>query len=204
MEILKKYYKKIRTTQLARVFVQRAVYILTVLIFKTYRLKVDAEQMDMLASTPKGIFYFWHQQIIGGMFFFSKMKFSGACIVSPSNDGRIAGHVCERLGFKVLYGSPFKNPITVLRHALTELKISERLCLVGDGSRGPAFILQPGLEYLAQKTGQPLIFIEVKASSAVTFWKSWDTFKLPLPFSTISIKVHTPRYVCTSPTAQRV
>lgn len=154
-----------------------------------------APESDLSIMSQPGIFYFWHQHIIPGMFFFYKLKAQGACVVSPSNDGKFAGYICQKLGFKVLYGSAHKSPITLLRQSLSELKERQRLCLVGDGSRGPAQQLQPGLTYLAEKTGVPLVFIDCQQQWSITFTKSWDQFKLPLPFSFITVTVHDPRYV---------
>jgi lysophospholipid acyltransferase (LPLAT)-like uncharacterized protein len=163
------------------------------LLFMTYRIKVTlAPGANRTPSASQGIYYFWHQHIVAGMYYFFKTKSTGACIASPSNDGKIAGFLCKKLGFDVLYGSSNKSSIAVLRAALTALRTNGRLCLVGDGSRGPAFQLQPGLEYLATKASLPLVFVECTVSHAITFKKSWDQFKLPLPFSTIYITIHQP------------
>jgi lysophospholipid acyltransferase (LPLAT)-like uncharacterized protein len=129
------------------------------------------------------------------MFFFHALKSQGSCIVSPSADGKFAGFICNKLGFNVLYGSSFKQPITLIRQALAELKGRQRLCMVGDGSRGPAFQLQPGLSYFAEKMNLPLIFVECKQQRSITLTKSWDQFKIPLPFSIIQVTVHAPTYV---------
>ncbi len=129
------------------------------------------------------------------MLFFFKQKAQGACVVSPSNDGKIAGFICGKLGFRVLYGSSNKASVSLVRQSLAELESNGRLCLVGDGSRGPAFVLQQGITYLAQKTNKPLCFIECKPTRAFTLKKSWDQFKIPLPFSRIDVVVHKPIFV---------
>lgn len=121
------------------------------------------------------------------MFLFFKSKVFGHCIVSPSKDGNIAGFILKKLGFKILYGSANKNPIKLIRKTLDVLSKEKRICLAGDGSRGPAFKLQPGVTYLAVKSKIPLIFIECKVKHAITLKKSWDQFKIPLPFSKIFI-----------------
>jgi lysophospholipid acyltransferase (LPLAT)-like uncharacterized protein len=175
---------------------KNAVYWLMRFLFLTYRLEIKGYTREEYAQMPlNGVCYFWHQHIIAGTFFFFKSGMKGACIVSPSNDGKIAGFVCNKLGFHVLYGSSHKKSITVVRNALDELRQSGRLCLIGDGSRGPAFKLQRGVKYLAEKTKRPLIFIECKTHWAFTFKKSWDLFKLPIPGSKISVIIHKPVYI---------
>jgi lysophospholipid acyltransferase (LPLAT)-like uncharacterized protein len=143
----------------------------------------------------KGVYYFWHQNIIAGAFFFFKIKLKGYCVVSPSSDGKFMGHVIRHMGFKILYGSPFKSPVQLTRQALKVLKEEGQICLVGDGSRGPAFTLQPGVSYLAGKSDVPLVYIECHAGRAVTLKKSWDKFQIPLPFSKIYVTVHAPYFV---------
>lgn len=159
------------------------------LLFSTYRLRVTYVGVQS-EHDIKGVVYFWHQQIIAGMYFFAKTKTFGSCVVSPSNDGRMVGFVCQKLGFNVLYGSHQKETIALVRNALGVLKTSGKLCLVGDGSRGPAFQLQKGIEFLATKAQVPLVYVECRSQWAITFKKSWDQFQIPLPFSKIFVTVH--------------
>jgi lysophospholipid acyltransferase (LPLAT)-like uncharacterized protein len=199
MSLIKAIIGSIKTNTFSRFLFKNVLYGVLKLLFLTYRLRVTyADGVRLPLSDQEGVFYFWHQHILSGMFFFNKLKSQGACIVSPSGDGKIAGYLCQRLGFTVLYGSSFKSPITLLRSAFAALQGKRRLCMVGDGSRGPAFKLQPGIAYLAEKVDVPVLFIDCHPARAITFTKSWDQFKLPLPFTTISITVSSPQHVRTS------
>ena len=163
------------------------------MLFSTYRLKVEYNHSSTHPFTKnKGVFYFWHQNIIAATFFFFKNKSIGHCVVSPSRDGKIIGFIAQKLGFKVLYGSAYKQSVKLVRQSLDILDVNKRLCIVGDGSRGPAQQLQRGVIYLAAKSKLPLVFIECKSEWAFTFKKSWDKFQIPLPFSKIFIRVHQP------------
>ncbi|MFH1831380.1 MAG: DUF374 domain-containing protein [bacterium] len=194
----KKYIsKQLKDNKILRNILQYTLYSIIRLLFATYRLQIiykDTSLDNKKIHDHPGIFYFWHQQIIAGMLFFSRNKSKGYCIVSPSNDGKIAGFICAKLGFNVLYGSSSKSPIALIKDSVNVLNTAKQLCLVGDGSRGPAFKLQKGLQYLSTKTGVPLVFIECSVSRAITFTKSWDQFKIPLPFSKITVTVHAPEY----------
>lgn len=193
MRLLKSISRSFKTNTLFSFLAKNIAYWLLRCLFATYRLRVTYQAgVKVPLNKQEGIFYFWHQQIIPGMFFFHALKAQGACIVSPSNDGKFAGFICNKLGFNVLYGSSFKQPITLIRQALLALKGMRRLCMVGDGSRGPAFQLQPGLMYFAEKMDIPLIFIECTQQRSITLTKSWDQFKIPLPFSKIYVTVHAP------------
>ena len=193
--IFKSTIKKIKTRNNFSSLLKNLAYGLIRLLIATYRLRViydSGVKQPIIANS--GVFYFWHQQIIAGMTFFFKARTTGHCVVSPSNDGKFAGFICEKLGFTVLYGSSHKSTISLVRQSLQALKVERRLCIVGDGSRGPAFELQQGVYYLAQKAQLPLIFVECSSSWHITFSKSWDKFQLPLPFSKIHVRVHSPQY----------
>ncbi len=191
---LKSIPKAIRRNSILHILLQHTLYALIRILFMTYKIRITLDDFykNKTLHDQKGIFYFWHQHIISGIYFFFKIKGKGSCIVSPSKDGKIAGFICSKLGFNVLYGSSTKSPIKLIKQSLTVLKQTKQLCVIGDGSRGPAFKLQKGLKYLADKNDIPLVFIECKPSRTLTLKKSWDQFKLPLPFSTISITVHKP------------
>lgn len=196
MVLVKPIIKRLKRSSIFCFFFNNFSYFVLRLLFYSYRIEVAcAPETVKYLHEGNGIFYFWHQQIIAGMFFFFKYNAQGACIVSPSADGKIVGFICNKLGFNVLYGSSYKSSISVTRKALATLKESGRLCLVGDGSRGPAFQLQSGLSYLSAKSNRPLIFVECKPEKALTFNKSWDRFQLPLPLSKIYVKIHAPVYV---------
>lgn len=188
-----KITKLLKNSFILNILLKNIIYFYLRILFLTYKLEVKYEE-NILTPINKneGVFYFWHQNIIAAMFFFFKSKAIGHCIVSPSKDGLIAAFIAKKLGFKVIYGSAYKTSIKVIRQALDVLDVNKRLSIVGDGSRGPVFNLQRGVMYLAAKSQVPLIFIECKTKKAITFEKSWDKFKIPLPFSKISITVHSP------------
>lgn len=160
------------------------------LLFMTYRLRVTLDSnLNKNFNENIGVFYFWHQQTFAASYFLMKAKAAQHCIVSSSNDGRLAGGVVELFGYDVIYGSAFKNPIQVTRQALKILKNNQPFCIVGDGSRGPAFELKQGVPFLAINANKPLFFVESSSSWHFTFKKSWDKFQIPLPFSKIYIHV---------------
>lgn len=180
-------FKKIKKPLFSSKYTAFIIYWCIRFLFLTYRLQINKTDCD--PRTNDGIFYFWHQDIFAGMFFFFKTKSQGHCVVSPSNDGKLIGNICTNLGFTVLFGSAFKNPTSLLRNCLKALKDSGRLCLIGDGSRGPAFQLQPGIPFLATKTNKPIYFIHCNITQYIENKRSWDRFRIPLPFSTITITI---------------
>ncbi len=200
--MLKTIIKKIKTSRFFSFLLKNLTYGIVRLLISTYRLRIiygPGIKQPLMAND--GVFYFWHQQIIPGMTMFFKAKATGYCIVSPSNDGKFAGHICQKLGFTVLYGSSNKSAVSLLRNSLLALKERRQLCVVGDGSRGPAFELQKGVRYLAAKAQVPVIYVECSSSWHITISKSWDKFQIPLPFSKIQVHIHAPENVQDSTSA---
>lgn len=191
--IVGKLIKKVKKAPLFGFIIKNILYFYVKMLFFTYWLEVQNDFQTVSSDDLKqGVFYFWHQNILAATFFFSTKKMVGHCIISPSDDGKLMGFIAQKLGFKVLYGSKYKDSVKLIRHSLDVLQANKRIAVVGDGSRGPAFKLQRGIIYLASKSQVPLVFIECKAQWAFTIKKSWDNFKLPLPFSKIFVKIHTP------------
>jgi lysophospholipid acyltransferase (LPLAT)-like uncharacterized protein len=58
------------------------------------------------------------------------------------------------------------------------------VAITPDGPRGPIFKVQPGIVYLAQKAGVPIIPVAC-ALSKKKILRSWDKYQFPLPFGRI-------------------
>jgi lysophospholipid acyltransferase (LPLAT)-like uncharacterized protein len=70
-----------------------------------------------------------------------------------------------------------------------------------DGPRGPAYELGPGIIFLAQKTGAPIVPITMEYSSC---WrvKSWDRFIIPRPFAKVRVIIGQPHRVRSTSTPE--
>ena len=70
-----------------------------------------------------------------------------------------------------------------------------------DGPRGPAYELGPGIIFLAQKTGAPVVPVHMEYSSC---WrvKSWDRFIIPRPFSKVRVIVGQPQQIRSTSTPE--
>jgi lysophospholipid acyltransferase (LPLAT)-like uncharacterized protein len=191
--MLKDKIKHLKSKPFFRTLALAVVHILMRLLIATYRVQIKkkldrptADRFNLLNET-EGIFYTWHQNIIALAGFLYKNNSNIHCVVSPSGDGKAVGDITKKLGLRVLYGSAHKEPIKLVRNALKILKSEKKLFLIGDGSRGPAKKLQPGISYLAKKSGLPIIYIQLEANWKITLSKTWDKFQIPLPFSKITV-----------------
>ena len=73
-----------------------------------------------------------------------------------------------------------------LRELTSILEKGEDVALTPDGPRGPKYRISPGIIKLSQLTGVPVMPIHIQYSS---FWelKSWDAFRIPKPFSRVTV-----------------
>lgn len=110
----------------------------------------------------------------------------GAGLISASHDGDLVADLTQRFGFDVARGSTSRMGAGALRELGNVLTSGRDILLTPDGPRGPAYQLGPGIIFLAQKTGAPVLPINMEYSRC---WrvKSWDRFILPWPFSRVRV-----------------
>ena len=123
----------------------------------------------------------WHQHIFLIFYFFHGWK-EVTALISPSTDGDLLAGMCRWMGYRVVRGSSYKQPVASSRVLIKALRQNLKVGIIADGSRGPYHVAQPGALHLARLTGAPYCGCSWDAR-----WKyqlnSWDRFLLPLPFS---------------------
>ncbi|MCX5774352.1 MAG: lysophospholipid acyltransferase family protein [Fusobacteria bacterium] len=142
------------------------------------------------------IYVFWHQYLYGPSVSIDKIRVEKiATLASPSNDGEIISTVLKNFGYKVVRGSSNDKNVGSLLSLIKLLKKGYSIGTPVDGPKGPIFEVKPGLVYLAQKTGIPIVPIGLAYSNYWSFEKAWDKFKLPKPFSKIAGTLLEPIYI---------
>jgi lysophospholipid acyltransferase (LPLAT)-like uncharacterized protein len=111
---------------------------------------------------------------------------AGAGLISASRDGDLIADVTQRFGFDVVRGSSSRMGASALLELSEVLASGRDVLITPDGPRGPAYELGPGIIFLAQKTGAPVVPVNMEYSSC---WrvKSWDRFIIPKPFSKVRV-----------------
>jgi len=162
------------------------------LLFGTYTLEiVDLRGEDAAISSRPGVFYLWHEHAISGLYFLYQQGMYGHLVSDETVDGCLAGFVARRLGLHVMYST---RKISFMKWVIEVLDMNKRMFIIGDGTHGPAHELQREIPYMCARSGVPLIYLECRASMALSFAKRWDQLKLPLPFSKITVTIHKPRF----------
>jgi lysophospholipid acyltransferase (LPLAT)-like uncharacterized protein len=125
------------------------------------------------------IYAFWHEDILMAAHQYSRHKL--CVLISQHADGRFIAEMCRHIGVQTVAGSTTRGGAMAVRQLLGASK-NRHVCVTPDGPRGPRRHVQPGVVYLAARTGLPIVPVGFGYSRA---WRlrSWDRFALPCPSS---------------------
>lgn len=156
-------------------------------VIVTCRLTIDgAGKVDEYVQKGTPIIYvFWHRHIFVTIYRFKK---SGARpLISLSEDGEIVAQVAEAFGMHPVRGSSSRGGARAFLALVNTIKSDKsQVMITADGPKGPPREIKDGTIRLAQKTGSVIIPVSWHASREKIFEKTWDKFKIPLPFSRIT------------------
>lgn len=108
-------------------------------------------------------------------------------MASRSKDGEIAARIAEGLGYKVVRGSTEEGRVEKggRRGAIQLIKALRNggnVAVTVDGPKGPAYKVQKGVVFLAQKTGAPIVPAVIRLERYKVL-RTWDSMLVPLPFT---------------------
>ena len=130
------------------------------------------------------LFAFWHgKQFLPGVVIANYHRTAKYIMVSPSRDGTMVSINLKKLGYGVLRGSSRDQNVKVLLELRHKIKQGASIGFAIDGPIGPIHVGKPGIVFLAQKCGIPIIPIGSASNRYWIFNKAWDKFQLPKPFS---------------------
>jgi lysophospholipid acyltransferase (LPLAT)-like uncharacterized protein len=169
------------------------ILILGTLLGITWRYRITGSQkMNPFTNRNKGIiFCFWHSHILTLSYIFRGTGVKA--VVSGSKDGDRATAVAQRWQHETIRGSSSVNALSVLRQCVRELRNTANIVIVPDGPRGPREEVKLGTAQIALMAKAPVVTVSALPRSA---WhlKSWDSFMIPKPFTTIEIRISEPLY----------
>jgi lysophospholipid acyltransferase (LPLAT)-like uncharacterized protein len=140
---------------------------------------------DRLESENKAFIYaFWH----GRQVFLAYLHRGDRIrpVVSQSKDGELIARVCRSFGIEPVRGSSSKGGVGAMLEVQDALQEGARVGFTPDGPRGPLHSIQPGVLFVAQKTGLPIVPVAFGAKRKWIFG-SWDRFIVPQPFNRIAM-----------------
>ena len=135
---------------------------------------------EQLEQSQKGLIYaVWHNQQLFLLYPYTGQKI--APLISQSSDGEYIARLLPKFGMLAVRGSSSRGGARALIHLLQAARSGYRPMLTPDGPRGPVYKVQPGILFLAKKTGLPIIPVGTALSHKFTVG-SWDRMRVPLPF----------------------
>jgi len=166
------------------------------LLSRTLRIRFERpESFEALDSSV--ILVFWHGQIIpatAAWIHCCPRPMPLVALTSASKDGAIIEHTMSTFNVQSVRGSSSRRGTAALIELKKTLDAGNDICITPDGPRGPHRILQLGPLKLAQLTGVPILPLRVHCSSS---WKlkTWDSFEIPKPFSTLYLSIDAPHFI---------
>jgi lysophospholipid acyltransferase (LPLAT)-like uncharacterized protein len=160
-----------------------AVYSVIRLIGPTLRVEIVGIQhaAQIRDKSNAGIGVFWHRCIFPAAWIWRNR---GVVVMNTVNfDGQWTRKVIEWLGFGTAQGSSSRGGMAGLTALAQKLGEGKHVAFTVDGPRGPRYVAKPGPVILARRMNCPISVFHIGVESGYTFKKSWDLFKVPMPFS---------------------
>src|SRR5262245_23202021 len=152
-----------------------------------YRCRFADPTTDPTSPSVSGrfLYAFWHEDLLVPSYRYGWTPTK--VLISQHADGELIAQTCRPLGLGVIRGSTTRGGVGALREILA-LEGRRHVVVTPDGPRGPRRRVQPGLTFLASRTGLPIVPSGFGYRKA---WRlnSWDRFAVPTPFSPV-VAVH--------------
>lgn len=165
------------------------IYYFLMLYLSTLRLKTTNLQnvMTLIERGETILLCCWHQQFFSAIRNFRRYsKYKPAIMISQSRDGELISRVAHRVGWKTARGSTSKGGKPALTAMISHLKTYKLAAHILDGPQGPIGKVKPGVIKMAHESGAFIVPFYVVADNA-WYFKSWDQFVLPKPFSKVNL-----------------
>src|SRR5439155_13497387 len=98
------------------------------------------------------IYAFWHGRQVFLVYLHQKDRIHP--LVSQSRDGELIARVCRSFGIEPVRGSSSRGGTEAVLELKSMIESGDRIGFTPDGPRGPHYSVQPGVMYLAEKTGR--------------------------------------------------
>jgi hypothetical protein len=156
---------------------------------------------ELRKQFPNLIYAFWHGRLL--LLVYSHRNREITVLVSQSQDGEYISRILLLAGFRTARGSSSRGGARGMSGLIKAIREGYDVGITPDGPRGPARQVQPGVIYLAQHTGAPVVPVTTSAQYCKRF-ASWDRFLVPYPFSKAVVIFGEPFFVPPNTSEQEI
>ncbi len=176
------------------------LYYLILLLRRTYRIQVlNPELIEKARSLSKHKNYvlaLWHENLFPMILVHAHQDMSP--LASLSYDGDIVSFILIKLGYDPVRGSSGKGWVGGTKSILKKLHEGKDVAITLDGPKGPRRIPKDGIFPILERTKTAVLPSSVSIKPLRILHRSWDHFKIPLPFATILIQYEEPYLIADS------
>ncbi len=174
---------KIKKTNLKNKLLSIFAYLVINFVCATSKIiKFNKEIVDKLKNKFGSVIYaFWH----GRQFILVySHKFENISIMtSYSKDGELQTNILSKFGYDLVRGSHKKRgAVEATLEIIKKIENGQDVAFAVDGPHGPGFEVKPGVLFIAQKTGRPIIPVATSAKHKKIL-SNWDRYLIPAPFN---------------------
>ncbi len=171
-----------------------AKYLLKLIAFTCKKKYVGADSFIATAKEHPCIVMLWHNRLALVPEAFTKKAngFNYSAFISNSRDGDPLAILAKSYPNGNAIRVHHQSRHQALREMITRLEKSREIILfTPDGPRGPRYKVKPGMAMAAKQANA---WVVPFSWDAETFWelKTWDGFRIPKPFTTITFTWGTP------------
>ncbi len=178
---LSSFRRRITRSEMFVGFISSLASVLIRAYARTLRIERDVHPEAAALDPTKVLYAFWH----GRQFLLlPTFRHQGIAVMTDlSWAGRIQAGIMTRLGYLIVRGSSKRGGARVLIEMKRALESGYSAAFAADGPSGPAHKSKPGILYLAQKLGYPIIPVATTARPSWRIRQTWCLYMLPGPFS---------------------
>ena len=167
-----------------------------ILYVKTLRIRTFFHPDFLKLDPTKVIFGFWHGRQFLLIPSFGDWNISIMTDISWAGD--IQTKILKRFGYAVVRGSSKRKGVRALLYMKRAMEDGSAAVFALDGPSGPIYESKPGILFLAEKMGYPVVPVTTTADRAWILKQTWCRYLLPKPFSRCYVAIGKPLY-CTTP-----
>lgn len=174
--------------------------LLTRVLAWTWRIERQGEPgMAVAYGDRPFVLALWHGRLVPPLPIKGHAHRGLGILVSPSDDGKLAGIALRSFGYRVILGSASRGGASALREMSEALQEGTPVIITPDGPRGPRHAMNSGPAWLARGTQVPMLGLGIAVNRCWRL-KSWDRLVVPKPFAKIVLRFTDPVQVAADTT----